>query len=113
MTPEEAIALLKNPKVLQQLVELTRDPGLVQRFREISSGDTVAQQLAEIVKNPEIARALEEMAHRTEFYQHMSGAMIWAAVLISVPIAISVVTLVLVIYNTIQVRRLTRERDEP
>ena len=38
MTPEEAISLLKNPQVIQQLVELTRDPNLVKRLSDIAAG---------------------------------------------------------------------------
>jgi hypothetical protein len=111
MTPEEAVALLKNPQVIQQLIDLTRDPGIVKRLTEIASGQTVSQQGVELLRNPDIARELTSLVQRTEVYHQLLGALSAAAVWVAVPIAISAVTLVLVLYNTVLLRRMERERD--
>ena len=112
MTPEEAVALLKNPQVIQQLIELTRDPGIVKRLTEIASGETVSQQAAELLRNPDIARELTALVQRTELYHQLMGALSTMAPWVALPVAISAVTLLLVLYNTILLRRMSKAREE-
>jgi hypothetical protein len=112
MTPEEAISLLKNPQVIQQLVELTRDPNLVKRLSDIAGGDTVRRQLTELLGNSDIAEAVTSLVRHTETYQR-AHALLWSgAILVGVGIGLLAVTLLLALYNTVLLRRLLKERDE-
>ena len=111
MTPEEAIALLKNPQVIQQLIELTRDPNLVKRLTEIAGGETVSQQAVDLLRNPEIARELSALAQRTDFYHQIIGLLHTTAIWLSIPLAISAITLLVVLYNTILLRRIARRGE--
>jgi len=111
MTPEEAISLLKNPQVIEQMLELTRDAHVIKRLSEIAGGETVRQQLTHLLQNPDIAGAVAALVRHTETYQRMQG-LVWAgAILVGIGAGLLAITLILAIYNTVLLRRLTREKD--
>jgi hypothetical protein len=112
MTPEEAISLLKNQQVIQQMIELTRDPAVVKRLSDIAGGETARQQLMELLQNADVAKAVTSLVQQTDFYQRLHGLMWAGAILVGVGIGLLALTLLLALYNAALLRRLLKERKE-
>ena len=112
MNPQDLAELLRDPEVVRQIVELSREPAIVKRLADIATSTTAEAQILDILGNPDIAQQLSALVQRTEVFgrliEFMNSAMIW----IAVPVAISAVTLLLVLYNTVVLRRLLKGKQQ-
>ncbi len=99
MDAEKLVILLKDPEVSRQLAELLYSPAIKERLVEISQEPLVAKQVARLLHDPVVIDAVAPLIHQ---------ALWW----IALPVALSAVTLVAVLYNMALLKKLRRDSGQ-
>ncbi len=98
MTPEKLVDLLEHPKVSAKLVELLDDPRIAEQVAGLLDEPVMTRSVLELLRGPEVRGVVEGYLELA-----VTGAVVLGVLI--------VLNLLLALYNTAQLRRLSRREE--